>query len=382
MRKLVTVRQANSITPIMGADNIELVHIDGWQCIAKKGEFQVGDFGVYFEIDSFVPTADPRFGFLESRAKDWQGKHGAIIKTMRLRGELSQGLFLPVSSFPEITNRDSDIDWSEDLGVYKYEKEVEEPIQDVSSGFHRFIIKYLPRTWRKKIFSAYSWVTGLKSSSRKKAGPTNSFPSFLRKSDEERIQNYFNKATFQEKIRDVIFECTMKLDGSSASYYFNKGEFGLCSRNNKRGLEDGSHFAYIAKKYSLPTLLEQYGRNIQILGELMGPKIQGNRESLPVYEYYVFNIFDIDKQVMLGRTARKQVLKDLADMNLAPPLKEVPYLGEYNVKDSFPTLESLLTFAEGPSLNHPTREGVVFKARDGSFSFKVISNKFLLKEKD
>ena len=94
MRKLVTLRRVTEILPIEGADFIELALLDGWQCVVKKSEFKAGDIGVYFEIDSFLDHTKPQFAFLAPRAIKWNGKEGARIKSMKLKGNLSQGLLL------------------------------------------------------------------------------------------------------------------------------------------------------------------------------------------------------------------------------------------------------------------------------------------------
>lgn len=377
MRKLVTLQRVSSIEPIEGADNIELAHINGWQCVIKKGEFKEGDFGFYFEIDSFVPTKKSQFSFLEKNSKDWGGKHGAIIKTMRLRKVLSQGLLLSIGLFPEIKDLKEEIDYSEDLEVYKYEKEIDAPIEDRSSTFHRLVIRFLPRSWRKSLFSVYSKFT--RSSLRQGKGPRSNggLPSFLLKSDEERIQNLFNKKDF-EKNKALPFHVSIKLDGSAAYYYVKEGVFGLASRGMKRGIEDGSHFSAIAKRYNLQELLPKLGRNLQILGELMGPGIQGNKEGFTDFEFFVYNIYDFDSRIKLGIREVEEILVQLKDLGCE--LKQVPYL-ETITLEQFKTIDELSLFADGPSLNAKVREGLVFKTLNCDFSFKVISNQFLLKEK-
>lgn len=378
-RKLVTVRKVSSITPILGADNIELAYIDGWRVVCRKGEFKENDCGVYFEVDSFVPTLDPRFSFLEKNAKDWEGKHGAVIKTMRLRKELSQGLLLPLDLFPEINYKpEFDVDYSEDIGVYKYDKEPDAPIEEKGTPFHRFVIKHLPRSWRKKLFGAYRYFFPGKERVGKEGRRRSTLPGYLLVSNEERIQNLFNKHDFISR-KNSLFEVTIKLDGSAAYYYVKDGIFGLASRGQKRGLESGDHFAYIAKKYNLEHYLPMLNRNLQFLGELMGPGIQGNREKLEDFEYFVYNIYDIDARKKLGKVEREEILAKLAEVGCT--LKSVPFL-EVTTLERFITIEELLNYAEGKSLNNSVREGVVFKTLDGEFSFKVISNRFLLGQKD
>ena len=122
MRKLVTIQKISEIKPIEGADAIELVIIKGWQCVSKKGEFKAGDFCVYFEVDSFLPV-DERYEFLRRtsyRDNEFMGI-GFRIKTMTMRGEISQGLALPITMFPEVAGVAAGENVTDLLGVRKWE---------------------------------------------------------------------------------------------------------------------------------------------------------------------------------------------------------------------------------------------------------------------
>src|SRR5208282_1834954 len=122
-RKLVTIRKVMDIKSIPEADRIELIFIDGWQCISQKGNFQIGDLAVYHEIDSFLDTGKPAYDFLAKDAKTWEGKTGYRLRTKKLKKTLSQGLLIPISDFPELkkkTLRAGD-DVTELLGVVKWE---------------------------------------------------------------------------------------------------------------------------------------------------------------------------------------------------------------------------------------------------------------------
>lgn len=121
MRKLATIRVANALFPITGADAIEAVRVDGWVCVSKKGEFKAGDKGIYFEIDSFLNGEDERFNFLAKQFITYNGTLGARLRTIRLRGQLSQGLFLPLDKFPEVADMEVGTDVTEILGVTKWE---------------------------------------------------------------------------------------------------------------------------------------------------------------------------------------------------------------------------------------------------------------------
>ena len=97
MRKLASIQKIRSVEPIEGADYIELVHVLGWQCVANKGQFKEGDWCIYFEIDSFLPIRES-FEFLRKssyKRNDYMGE-GFLLKTMKFKGQISQGLVMPI----------------------------------------------------------------------------------------------------------------------------------------------------------------------------------------------------------------------------------------------------------------------------------------------
>jgi hypothetical protein len=386
-RKLVTIRVVSEVKPIPGADNIELCVVDGWQCVTKKGEFQVGDRGIYFEIDSFLPIprdpAEPCYwGFLRKDAREWNGMFGARIRTIKLRGQISQGLLLSSQIIPSpspLKKGESLDDLSSHFGVIKYEKELPPQVIRQDHWVDSVVRLLVPRKWRPAVFS-FIYSKWLK---RKSGISMDSFPSFLRKTDEERVQNLIGKLLGEFKAQDsMIYEATIKLDGSSMTVYVKDGVFGLCSRNVKKGIEDGSNFAKVAKMYNLPEILPRFGWNIALQGELVGPSIQGNNEELPDHDWFIFNIWDIDKQKYLTMEERDNILAQLNLLGCPIPLKKVPSLGLVNL-GNFKSIDDYLTFAEGPSLNPKSkREGVVFRSLDGTKSFKAISNSYLLKNPD
>lgn len=402
-RKLVTFRKIHTITPIPGADRIETAHIDGWQCVVKKGEFKEGDYGVYFEVDSAIPLGDPRFAFLEKTAREWKGKKYAVIKTMRLQKQLSQGLLLPVATFPELTtyglrnkpvfnflreNRSYEelsnlrIDFSDKLLVEKYEKEeTAEKFASTNNKLHDWLIKNIPRKYRKILFS---FINNFYSSPKRNKGINKStFPVFIKKTDAERIQNCFRQ--IKETYKGQYWEVTVKMNGSSMTVYYNKGETSVCSRQQKRGLDDGSHFTKTAKELGLVEKLSEYcktnNRNLAIQGELCGPSIQGNYEKLEGLKFFVFGIWDIDRQAYVGQTERDQLLNSIDSIVLSTPypkLDRVPYLFDITL-DSFNHVEEMLALAEGKGYNIEAREGVVLRTLDGVEIVKIISNSYLLK---
>ena len=88
-RKLVSIQVVERVAPIEGADQIEQARVMGWTVVVKKGEFSPGDRCVFFEIDSVLPDGAPWAEFMRPR--------GFRVRTLKLRGVLSQGLALPVS---------------------------------------------------------------------------------------------------------------------------------------------------------------------------------------------------------------------------------------------------------------------------------------------
>jgi hypothetical protein len=374
MRKLVTIRKVDSLKPIEGADNIELAIVDGWQCVVKKNTFTKGDNALYFEVDSFLPAKDERFKFLEKTFTLWNNHHGTRIKTIKLRGQISQGLLLPLSDFPEVRPHKwgSDADYSEILGIKKWERASEGNSvgQQKATWFGRKL-KKLKHTklkpmllWLERKFPRWFLTNA-----------TRPFPSFIPKTDEERVQNLINKIGIGS---DEMYERTVKLDGSSESVYFNAGRVGVCSRNlDLKRDPDNKYWATILD-VGLEDALKKLKRNISIQGELMGPGIQGNREKLDSFHFYVFKIYDIDEQRYVSLTEKLNILRDLDECGCT--LETVPGLGVDSLKN-FTTIDYFLEFAEGPSLNKSVlREGVVFTTLDGKSSFKVIANSYLLKE--
>ena len=349
MRKLVTVRQVNNVIKHPDADNLDVVTIDGWSVVCKSGEFKVGDSGVFFEVDSFLPIDDLRFGFLHKNKITWNGKEGVRIRTIKLRGQLSQGLFMPIADFPEVTDilvnsyiNIAELDFTETLHVEKWE-----PV--------------IPACLAGQV-----------------KGP---FPSWIPKTDQERIQNLVTEVFETPENRDAVYEVTVKLDGSSMTAYWNNGEVGVCSRNLELKINEENANNTLVKLLidsGLEDAMFRLGYNYAYQGEAMGPGIQGNREQLKAHQFYIFDIYDINAGKYLTPFERRVVMHQL--YNEGYKGSHVPIIGD-SMALIARDVDGLLAYAEGPSINHPIREGLVYKRVDGKFSFKTISNKFLLSEK-
>jgi RNA ligase (TIGR02306 family) len=340
-RKLVSVRKITNITPIEGADKIELATIDAWKVVAAKDvNHKVDDMVIYCEIDSFLPIKE-EFEFLRksSYKKMSDGIEGFRLKTIKLRGQVSQGLILPMSVV-EYTNVQFEVgmDVTNLLGVTKYEP----PIPAELAGK----------------------VKGL-------------FPSFLYKTDEERIQNLSSEyETYKEKNKeDVKFYVTEKLDGSSATFYIKDGVFGVCSRNLELLETEGNSFWRVARELKLEESLVSLGKNICLQGELIGEGVQGNTYKVKGQTVRFFNGFNIDTQENIP-------FLEFVELTQKMNLTTVPIL-DYDFTLS-ETVENMLEYADKKSeLNsNLDREGIVVRSYDRTISFKVISNKFLLKSEN
>lgn len=331
MRKLATLAEIATVRTHPNADSLDLVTIRGWQVVVKRGEFKSGDPCVYVEIDSVLPEW-PEFEFLR--------KNRFRIKTIKLRGELSQGISFPVSIIPsDAGSFNEGDDLSEVLDIKLYAP----PIPACLAGD----------------------VEG-------------KFPSFIPKTDCERIQNH----PWLLEDKDRTWVATEKLDGSSATYFWKDGHFGVCSRNWE--LRDAPNNAYwiAARKYKLEEKLSSLGKNIALQGELIGPKIQGNRYKLDCYEIRFFDFFVIDLSRYLTSHDKRWLLS-IMELDQVPVIYSVFNSGDFNNL----TVNDVLGFAEGESkIGKCEREGLVFlptceesDPRIGRVSFKAISNKFLLK---
>ena len=376
-RALAYIVSVDSITPIEGADNIELAHVGGWCVIVKKQEFQPGDKAVFFEIDSKVPAEDERFKFLETK--------GFKIKTMKLSkfGVFSQGLLLRVSEFPELNNPDVGTDVTKELKVtYSVAddntRKASSPkpnIKNIGSR-HPKLFKTKPIRWlmkrewgRKLLFFIFG---------RKKDKPKQ-FPSYITKTDEERIENIPFKLG-----NGVEYVASEKLDGTSCTYGLRKDgrklDFAVCSRNVRQMGQDQKcyhdHNIYwdMAFKYDIENVLKKimsaYHLDwVYLQGEGVG-SVQGNPLKLKEDDLYLFNLVTSDR----GRWGSEEAAQYMKQFNM----KWVPLLEHVFMPED---MEELKLQADGKSVVNPevNREGLVYRSLDGKDSFKNVSRVYLMK---
>lgn len=376
-RKLAYVVKIDDIIEIEGAEKIELAMIGGWQVVVGKGLYQPGDKAVYLEIDSLVPTLHPAFTDLAERLSskllfEIDGKPYARIKTAKMMKQISQGMCVPLIE-AGVSDATLGMDLTDFLGIRKYEAAEERAMNNagVSDG-----------------------VRG------KQAKP---FPTFIPKTDQNRVQNVVPRY-FAAQRAGELFEKTYKLDGSSMTVFMKDGVVGAASRNvsfylqdikkgfvraikdfikdvRKKGWKrakfetilraDDNAFTKMAFNSGVVSALVRINRNLAIQGEMVGPSIQKNFEGVDSNQFYVYDIYDIDAKRYLLPDERLQILSEQG-------LRGVPEAGIVMLPE---TVKDAIADADGPSgLNGKYREGWVYKSMTRDFSFKVISNKYLLKE--
>jgi len=357
MRKMATVRHIDDIRPIPNADAIECAVIGGWTVVVKKGDFKIGELAVYCEIDSFIPTGVAPFLTKPGQEpKEYEGVKGERLRSVRLRGQISQGLLIKTEPFSYDSNQcmlpqaaaENDKgdegyplvsigdDVSDLLGIKKYEAPIPAQLAGEVKG---------------------------------------QFPSIIPKTDQERIQNLSSElAVWKDEVD--FWEVTEKLDGSSMTAYMIDREFGVCSRNLdlKRNQENSLWAA--AYSQSLEEILKNYvennGCNIALQGELIGEGIQGNPYKIKGQKFFLFDVYLINEGRYMTPAERQKFVCDTGIIH-------VPIIDPGGIIHD--NMEQILVGAEGKSvLNAQTeREGLVFKRSDGKASFKSISNRFLLR---
>ena len=337
MRKLATIRRIDALTPIEGADAIECAHVGGWKVVVKKGEYAAGDLAVYIEIDSWVPHEVAPFLSRGNFPRVFNEVKGERLRTVKLRGQLSQGLLLNLDQvMPETHSFGPDADVSEYLGIQKWEP----PLEFMSSD------------------------------------AKGTFPSQIPKTDQERIQNV-SKELAEWKTENLTWEVTEKLEGSSMTAYLIDGEFGVCSRNLDLKCNPDATFWKTAIDAGLEAALREYCDNIALQGELIGEGIQGNIYKMKGTHFYVYDIYDIGDGRYWSPTERR-IFCEAHNLNHCPSFAHKFFLDNI-------TIDELLAKAEGKSvmgLVGCEREGLVYKCNEKEASFKTISNRYLLKLKD
>lgn len=392
-RELAYVVKIDGISPIAGADRVELAHVGGWRIMVKKGQFQVGDYAIYFEIDSKVPEKEP-FMFLES-------KHFKVKTQKYFKGTvISQGLLMALDDFilnSEVPSWVQSLKFQISKGVDIEHEGVTEVIgvtyavEEDNKRKAASIDKYKKMAQRRPNIFKKPWAKWMMRREwgrkvmfalfGKKKDKKNGWPSWVSKTDEERVQNM--TWILEDKSEWIATE---KIDGTSTTATYRrtgrkKHEFYICSRNvvfdkpDKGCYYETNVYTEMAEKYHfedvLATLVEKYNLEWATLqGETYGVGIQKREYGLKGRDFVGFNLIFSDRG-RLNSVEAKEILSEYG-------IPWVPIVDEHFVLPD--TVEELLTIATDKSIiDGGMREGLVFRSQDGTRSFKAVSNEFLLK---
>jgi len=331
-----TIQVIEKVEHIENSDFLDKVKVLGWSVVCKRDEYKVGDYCVFVTIDSLLPDK-PEFEFMR--------KNKFRVRSVKLRGELSQGIVFPL----DILNIDAirilgdsmekeGCDVSEALGITHYEK----PVPVTMGGLVR-----------------------------------GSFPShIISKTDEERIQNV---PAIIDELKDLLVCATLKMDGTSATYLNFNGDYHICSRNNSMKIDNQNVYTAMFNKYNLMNKLQ--GRNLAIQGEICGPGIQGNRMGLKELELFVFNIFDLDDRKYLNYNDFVNMVEELG-------LQSVPVIDTFVFNHTMDGLLQMATELYYPNGNRA--EGMVIRpvverhsnVLHGRTSVKIVNDLYLLENKE
>ena len=403
-RELAYVVLIDGIEPIPGYDRVEHAIVGGWRVIVQKGQFQIGDPAIYFEIDSRVPADRECFAFLEKRHYK--------VKTLKMCKTLSQGLLMHASDFgwnicgagcggnstvrQGIIENDGTIHFPDDESRFLTQKlGVTYADDEDNSRKAPSVDKYKKMEMRhRKLFKnpVIHWFMRYKFGRKvmffffgKKKDKKNGWPAWVQKTDEERVQNMPWILNNTDK-----WIATEKIDGTSTTFTMKRGKFGhksfyVCSRNvcfgeeNKPCYYDTNVYWEMAKKYDiynvLSAMLDAHPHDewITLQGETYGAGVQRREYSLDGHDFAAFNLIFSSR----GRVGTIEMITILSEYNVpcVPVVK-----ANIDFTDKFATLEDMLLWAEGNSqIDGLPREGIVFRTLDGQKSFKAVSNSFLLK---
>ena len=399
-RELAYVVRVDDIKPIEGRDRVECAVVGGWTIMVRKGQFHPGSLGIYFEIDSQVPEKEPFMFLAQKKFK---------IKTQKYKtpnGQFwSQGLLMAPEDFNwymnDIRTAIIEMDATNDevyhavdnesrfltkrLGVTyavaednarksgsmdKYKKMAQRNPKLFAKKPIRWLMR---RNWGKKfLFVLFG----------KKKDKKSGWPAWVKKTDEERVQNM--PWILQNKEPWIATE---KIDGTSTTFTMKRGKFGkfdlyVCSRNvvfdkpDKACFYDSNVYLEMAEKYDIENALKDILKSnpelewVTIQGETYGPGIQKRDYSATEHEFAAFNFITSTEGRWNSLKAKK--LLSLYDIPWVPIIDK-----EFILPD---TVEELLDIATDMSvIDGGMREGLVFRSLDGTQSFKAVSNEFLMK---
>lgn len=381
-RALAYIVTIDEIKPIQNYDRVEHARVGGWWIIVRKGQFNVGDKALYIETDSLVPSDDKRFDFLES-------KHYKV-KTIKMCKVYSQGLLMPLSEFPELKDKEVHEDVTKLLGIKYYiaEDNARKAKTNPNAKYNNMCARnkelakkkwwkwLMKRMWGRKLLFVFF--------GRKKDNPKE-FPTWIKKTDEDRIENCMYMLDDKEP-----YVVTEKIDGTSTTVFIDltkrKPDFGVCSRNvrqmdmnaeNFHSKDAGGNVYWeMAIHYNMEDALkkiakERNAERVVLQGETYGESLQANPYKIKGRDFAAFNL--IIDGVRLGSLEARDILAKY-------DIPFVPIVNNYYILPDQDMFEEFKQSADGISVINKKckREGFVYRSLDGQKSFKNVSRKYLL----
>ena len=401
-RELAYVVHIDNIIPIEGADRVEQAIVGGWHIMVRKDQFQIGDLAIYFEIDSKLPEK-PEFEFLAA-------KHYKVKTQKYFKGTvISQGLLMSAEDFGwentttdqfagntpiikrpdgsyltegdfltkelEVTYAEAEDNKRKANSADKYKKMAQRRPNIFKKKWAQWMMR---RNWGKKVMFFFFG---------KKKDKKSEWPTWVVKTDEERIQNLvYMIPTFQNE----KWIPTEKIDGTSTTFTMKRGkrgknDFFICSRNvvfdkpDKKCFYETNVYTEMAEKYDIENVLKSIldeNKNllfVTIQGETYGEGVQKRDYSIKGHDFMAFNLIFGDAN---GVPTRKNPI-DMSSILSSYKIPCVPFFDPIELPD---TCDEILALAEGASaIDGLPREGLVFRTLDGCHSFKAVDNGFLLK---
>lgn len=408
-RRLVTIRKINAIDSIEGADLIVKATVDGWDVVVKKNEFNVGDYCVFFEIDSFVPVQTSQFAFLAGSACkiDEKNVERFRLRTKKMKGVVSQGLALPVTMFEaELEAIDNANGNHPDSYTSSAREKLLQELEESREGIEQFLH-----------VTKYERPDERENNSGSRAKTAADFPFWVPKTDSQRLQNLYGK--YSTKYENVEFRPSLKMDGSSTTisfvsdekYFIEKlddvireydqeeqiliekeripypfkddnGCVIVCSRNLVLKYDSNVNFWKAVHNTQIHEKLKsyciKYDRQLSVQAEMTGPGVNGNWDKFEDFDLHVFHIWDIEKQEYLDDLEFQDICSEIG-------LKTVKQFEVIKPFKNYNSIQDFLKASEIPSVNNKIAEGIVYvstKKIDGlRLQFKVINNLYLLSEK-
>lgn len=335
------IAKINSLTPIEGADKIELAQVEGWTSIVSKSTHKVGDLVLAVTTDGVVPEdLATKWGVINYLRK------GTRVRTVKLRGVYSECILIPLFDVPKGKNLSEGKDMMEALGIFKYEPPA--VVIQGPGGKSR-------KQKQNPNFSIYYKFPNMKNT-----------PHMFNEDDEvvvtRKVHGTNARYGIVKKSKLGLLDRIKKFFGNRYIEY----EFVYGSHNVMKGssLENGFYgtdvWQEVGKRYNMEAKLWEYIKpmidsnslktGMVIYGEIYGPGIQGEKYSYGLNQHELV-VFDIEYD---GQYLKRDIFEEIATFQLVLPTVDVLYRGNWN--EEIVMKQVLNQYLTGTKVPH---EGVV-----------------------